>query len=530
MYTVLIVEDEMLVRLGIKSSVRWEKYRMTVVADVPDGDSAWGIYVREKPDVVITDLRMPGMSGMELISRIRKTDKDTRIVILTCLEEFDLVRKALSYGVSDYLLKLTMTQENMEAVLQKVMGELEERNVARLHSDARKNESGAFREKILRNYIVYQMYSEREFEEYARQYALRLHNGSLRLCIMEIDHFDRMKQLYRDDDGEIIRVALMNVLDELLGEGGTGEAAQIRENRYVLVFNCRQENEKRQSDVFALLQGIEQNMKTYFGVSATFALSDIQTGFRSLKGLYEQAARALEQKYYAGSGKVLTLDRLETEQIFHAALSGFLAEIEEMELPFAKEQIGRAGEFSRNAGKGREEAERFFEIFVSRIAYAFHAARGTETAEAAAAAVSELRLAETLEESVGILRAFLRKELEAAAEKSAFSHEIQKALLFMGENYKRELTLDGVAKHVNLSPNYFSNVFKKETGKNLTEYLANLRIEAAKRLLRGTDLKSYQIAVEVGFAESTYFSRVFKKMTGMSPNEYRDGVPYKRKP
>lgn len=119
MYRVLIAEDEVFVRLGIKMSVEWEKMGMQVIADAANGQQAWDIYEKEHPDIILTDIKMPVMDGMALIRRIRERDKETRIVILSCLEEFQLVREAISMGVSDYILKLTMTPEDMEKILQK---------------------------------------------------------------------------------------------------------------------------------------------------------------------------------------------------------------------------------------------------------------------------------------------------------------------------------------------------------------------------------------------------------------------------
>lgn len=99
MYHVLIVEDEMLVRMGIKNSINWSKFGMEVIADVSDGKAAWEIYERESPDLGITDIKRPVMDGMELITKIRDKDNHTKMLILSCLEEFELARKAATLGV-----------------------------------------------------------------------------------------------------------------------------------------------------------------------------------------------------------------------------------------------------------------------------------------------------------------------------------------------------------------------------------------------------------------------------------------------
>lgn len=142
MYRVLIVEDELFVRLGIKMSVEWEALDMEVIADVSNGEQAWEVYVREEPDIILTDLKMPIMDGMELIRRVREKSDRTRIIILSCLEEFALVRESISMDVTDYILKLTMTREDMEKVLDKARTELEALKRAQERPAFRRKSSG----------------------------------------------------------------------------------------------------------------------------------------------------------------------------------------------------------------------------------------------------------------------------------------------------------------------------------------------------------------------------------------------------
>ena len=123
---VLIVEDEVLVREGLKSVIGWDKLGMEVVGDAANGRQALEIYERERPDIVLTDIRMPVMDGLELIARIREEDKKTGIVILTCYEEFGYLQEALRMGVSDYILKLKMKPAEIEAAMAKVKKKLDE--------------------------------------------------------------------------------------------------------------------------------------------------------------------------------------------------------------------------------------------------------------------------------------------------------------------------------------------------------------------------------------------------------------------
>ena len=119
MYQVIIAEDEFFVRLGIKNSVSWEKYNMQVVCDAGNGAEALRAIQKSCPDVLITDLLMPGMGGQQLIESVRDAGLEPYIIVITCLEEFKTLQKMMSLGVRDYLLKATMTEAEIQASLQK---------------------------------------------------------------------------------------------------------------------------------------------------------------------------------------------------------------------------------------------------------------------------------------------------------------------------------------------------------------------------------------------------------------------------
>ena len=125
MYKVMIVEDEMIVRAGIRMTVDWAALDLELVLEAGNGAAAWESYREQRPDIIITDLKMPVMDGMTLIQKIREFDQDTRIIILSNLEEFNMIRQAITLNVSDYLLKLTMTKEDIHRVLGKVKQEIQ---------------------------------------------------------------------------------------------------------------------------------------------------------------------------------------------------------------------------------------------------------------------------------------------------------------------------------------------------------------------------------------------------------------------
>ena len=223
MYSVMIAEDEMLVRLGLKNSVDWGKFNMKVIADVADGKAAWETYERDRPNLIITDLKMPILGGMELIERIRENDNKTVIIILSCIEEFDLVRKAMSLEVMGYISKLTMTEEETEAILgkaQKVLDKLDESDSLKAYSAI---DTDIIKEKLIKNYLLNHITSAEEFKTQIAKLNLRLNQARLLLCILEIDHYNMLQRKNSDENGQFIKFSMLNVLNELLSNSGRGE-------------------------------------------------------------------------------------------------------------------------------------------------------------------------------------------------------------------------------------------------------------------------------------------------------------------
>jgi len=210
MYRVLIAEDEVFVRLGLKMSVEWEKMDMRVIADAANGQQAWDIYEKEHPDIILTDIRMPVMDGMELIRRIRERDRETRIVILSCLEEFQLVREAISMGVSDYILKLTMTPEDMEKILQKVRTELESIRGSRKEQGEVSPEE---KKRVLLDFFYYDSYDMESVKRRLERLALPFGQKNLLMAILEVDNYGRLQSRFKDEYGLLVSSAISNVLN-----------------------------------------------------------------------------------------------------------------------------------------------------------------------------------------------------------------------------------------------------------------------------------------------------------------------------
>ena len=526
MFTVLIVEDEMLVRLGLKNLMEWERFDMRVIADVANGQAAWEVYEKERPDIIITDLKMPVMDGMELISKIREKDKATRIIILSCVGEFEMAQKAMSMGVSDYILKLSMTEEDIGRVLGKIQQELSLKGSGSKNGeDFDAGHISVLKEGTLKDFLFYNILSAEQFADKAAKYGLRLRPRHMVLCMMEIDRYEGLKARFKDEDGKLIKLSILNVLDEILDKWNRGDIFFDNHRHYVLIFSFHDLSSEQaiRQETFSILNNIKSFFEKYFDNSVTFGISGIKSGFDALEAMYREALAALNKKYFKGTGSLLYPGEEDFKPVI-AEKTGSLRNLQEI-----SGLLGESGfhEYQKSIDvflKGTPETAGQFKEFFYRlmewILYAIHS-RESFLSGHIQPYLLNMQEGDTLEADVACFGLFVEGLQENAGEHKSYSMEITEALRFIRDNYAGELSLKEVADRISLSPGYLSSLFKKELKVNFIEYLNEYRIEKAKVLLTGTYLKSYEISEKVGFSDSTYFSKVFKKITGMGTDEFR---------
>ena len=234
MYTVLLAEDEPLVRMGIKSMVDWEKLGMRVCAECSDGAEALQTCRRLKPDLIITDLKMPVMDGMSLIRAVRAEDARTRILVLTCLEDFDAARQAIEFDVSGYVMKLSCTVEKLTDILRRVRGELDS-----LSARERRPEEvdlQPIRESMFFDYVRYRSLDCAHFLKGMQSMGMAVRQGRLSLTVMRLMEYERF--LEKDPGGRTLRTMVLGLVRLALRDSDRWECYCDYPGEYVLLFAC----------------------------------------------------------------------------------------------------------------------------------------------------------------------------------------------------------------------------------------------------------------------------------------------------
>ncbi|MEY8355796.1 response regulator [Lachnospiraceae bacterium 54-53] len=532
MKKVMIVDDEVLVRLGIQSLIKWENYGYRIVCDASDGEEALQKIRQYEPDIVLTDLKMSPIDGFELISGCREKYPHIQFIVLSSYNDFDNVRSAMKLGAFDYVFKLTVKPEELLKIMDEASaaGKAPEPGpdtaiVADRNMDVIKK--GLFR-KILNSETFLNKYMEE-----LKKLPLHVDFGQT-FCILSItiDDFRIMRKKGDFMDPELLIFTMENIIGELFGRHHKAEVFQWGEFDFAVAVNQGEE-----ADYSAFLAAMEKEFgifvncaRQYYGLEVSGAVSRGFTGVDGLKAAMAQNRETLERRFFSEPGKLHPYERIIKEKAvlppeFHSSVLERLA---------AEHDFYGIGRFLEEFFDFLKEKEQWnpSEIrYLLRKAYGALAVSFTRHSTDIdmfldknglnmESAVSDYTFLDRIRQSVLALAEQYKKEYESASGRIC-RREIAEAKSYARSHMKEELPVTEIAAMVNMSGSYFSHVFKREEGISFVEYVYRVRMEHAGHLLKSSDLKVNEIADEVGIFNPNYFSTQFKRFTGQSPLEYR---------
>ncbi len=519
LYKVFFVEDEAVTREGIRDNVDWHASGFEFCGEAADGEMALPLLRTVKPDVLITDIKMPFMDGLQLSKIIRERMPWVKIIILSGHDEFEYAQQAIKLGVTDYLLK-PITVQNLQNALQKLTVQLdrereEQANLKKLQEQVEENRS-TLRERFLFKLIVGAV-SPIEITETGQMLGLDLTARHYLVLILKIALNDVTEQ-YEHEEYRQIQNTVMELIEKnpdifslkrdwgdlvLIMKGNTPE--YLEEERDFLLDQIRREVGKTR---YKLTVGVGTAKRQPPDICQSFveALAHLQNSLNGDGGLNH----AFEQ------AELLKMDKSAVESYLHSGVKGDFDE-------FFGEYIKPLGE---TALKSNLIKNYIFADVVLAIAKLVNDLGGDvekviPELNSMEIIMSNIKTAEQLREQVCkiITTALAYRDSQP---KGQHTDLIRQAKEFLEQHYTDpDLSLTEVAARVNLSASHFSVVFSQETGHTFKECLTDIRINKAKELLRMTGLRSADIAYQVGYNDPHYFSSVFKKHTGLSPSEFR---------
>lgn len=511
---VLIVDDEVLVRIGIRHSVPWEENELEVVGEASDGKQCMEMVERMNPDLLILDINMPELNGIEVLKQLKQREYDGKIIILTCYEELEYARQAMKYGASDYVLKTSITENGLLQAIQELVFEERTPNGASLERTG-----GAEQELV------------KILQGYSKQYDLLPLSANYLYCIScTVLHIDQVLERYETKGSALFYTSLHSIFRQVLGR--IKEQVMINyQSDEIVIFVSFRENPGEQECMLLireLTKQLSNVLQEYLQVEAIIGISSVKYSLSKIKEAYEEAGQAKRNKFIDSDRAVFYFHAAPQNKEEQETIKEYEHTIREQLSDHKYEQLQETlfdyVQFMRKSGTSDVCAVRKFLGDIGKIMQS-NEKMWEENYE------EKVGNTTTLEEAESILYGMLNQVCDSKEDEEAdFTHNylIRRADEYILNNYKNNISLSSLAAHLQLSESYTSRLFNKHKGVNLPAYINDLRIQGAKELLLTTNQKIYEIAEEVGFASVTALHIAFRKSQGMSPAEYRNHTKDKK--
>ncbi|THF73796.1 response regulator [Cohnella fermenti] len=533
MFRVIIADDEFDIRQGLKRVIDWYAEGFVIVGEAEDGDEALELYKKERPNLLITDIKMPGMNGLQLSRSVKELDPDAQIIILSGYDDFAYAKTAIQHGVSSYLLK-PVDEDELRGVLAGIKQKLEDEWSIRYEERRRdKWVHDYFFQKLVRGEAI-----REDVAETMRWQAL-LERHYFRVLLVELADYGDMLLELRESDIHLIRFAVRNILEDTVktfgGDGGRGNGNgdgngivfEESELRFGILLVGRDE-ELGNEAIAPLLRQIVDFTRDYAKAKVMVGAGTTVGHASAIVRSCELAKAALGKAFFDPHEQIFADEQLQrfvpawslewqadrlreavargSRDGWEAELRALFRELEERSatlgairsaivfaiLPLSRLVIEHEGDWKRLYADRYGDADWIAEL------------RSREEAARELAALCE-----------GISE-FLRKTREAPP-----ASEIAGIVAYIRGHYWEDINLKKIAGMFYITSGYLGQLFKKETGKYFNDYINEIRVEEAKKLLRDPRWSIADIAEKVGYKNTNHLYLHFRNYAGISPGDYR---------
>lgn len=508
MIKILLVDDEILAIEYLKSLVEWEQYGYQIVGQAMNGYQALEIFKEERPDIIISDIKMPGMDGLELTKNLKQSNTRVKIILVSAYKDFEYAQKGFEYGVQNYLLKHELCEEKILQELDKVSQILEEEKV---------------KEKITKQHFAKQLIQDDGNK-------INIQNIGNRFFLMMINKRDIfLDGKWLEMDWEAREKADMREILELSDENIFYlTELELTSRTFVVLYGIDGIHskglieEKIRKKAESVVLWLNHHTITTFNVlySKEITKKEIATTFRNMSKWIRNMIFYTKNNSISVEELLLYQDQIkiswhEWETDIKQALYDENQKVED-KIQFVFEwfrmQLGTKGllrELCYFLEKLKQEIEEKEVIVCYENTSINHTIFDIEA--------YYKRCFGYLQEQI------MQKENEN------YSKQIQEILHYIRKNYSQEISLESLGEAFHMNGVYLGQIFKQEVGMTFLKYLTNYRVKIAKELLTKENLNISEVSIRVGYKTSQYFSRIFLKAEGIKPQEYKNGTKGKKK-
>ncbi|QAY66038.1 response regulator transcription factor [Paenibacillus protaetiae] len=513
MYRILLVDDERIILEGISTMVNWQSQGAELAGTARNGIEALDLMEKLKPDIVISDIKMPGMDGLQLVEKAYELFPGTGFILLSGFSEFDYARKAMQYGVKHYLLKPCNENVILEALQELITGLEGKRHREQFMQGLQQELAKVLphaKEQFLKELVTNKTYGQRDWDDYRRLFRIEVEKEQVQLILFQPEGEYEYEHLF----------AIKNIAEDLLGKSivllGTtigGQALLLLKESY------------RQEWLFEKLQLIKETFIRFYKQDSTIAVS-APSLITDARFMYRETMECLDYRFYFGEGTIIS-----KKDIAHVESAPAMDyDDEKLALHLKSGNWDGAGQelelFFQELAGSRMDAVMTRSYLMTLLITIARQSRPEEMGRYMQL-ITKLDEQHTLKASQQFVTD-IAKAVAAAnhqTQKTKHSSIIERMIEVVNENIGDELlSLNWVASEtLYMNADYLGKLFKKETGEKFSNFVMRQRIEKAVQLIEAAeDVKVFELAEQLGFGDNPqYFSQVFKKYTGQTPSEYR---------
>ncbi|THE12832.1 response regulator [Bacillus timonensis] len=534
MYEVVLVDDDVIVTQFLKRYIPWEEHGFKVVASFQDSHSALEYLLENTYDVLVTDIGMPKLNGIELIEQLKKSKSNSYHIILSCHDEFRYAQQAFKLEVFDYILKETMEETNIIALLGRLKEKLDQEQFTRnQHLKVTKflernnmTLKSKFIEKLMKEQNITKDGWWKEQEELLK---LNFSDKYFTPILCFIDRYQEAINHYENETS--LQFSINNLLEEIF-TAKDQQDVQIffTQGKFLILlpmkYNTR---EKTKHQIEAILKELHETIYAGFEVSITSVIGELNVKEQSLLESMRILLKNKEQRFYYKYNSIQNFYPISytRDSIFQDYVE-ISQTIKELILKDKKDQILEC--ISQQLKQIREKKYSPDSIkdwaikLIIDIKLSLHALNHFERQSVVITIADQvIQYVETFEHLEYVLADICEKFLEQirSTNLTTRNEDILKAQKFVQTHIGAKISLKDVAAHLHLNSSYFSRMYKKETGEGFVEYVTKTKMTKAIELLEHSTKSIEQIAFELGFENKSYFSKTFKKYFGMTPGDYK---------
>jgi two-component system response regulator YesN len=534
LYKFLLVDDDDLIREEIRDNIWWDNYGFQFIGGCPDGKQAVNAIEKNHPDVILTDICMPFLDGLELAKYVSERFPKVKVIILTGYDRFDYAQQAIKFNVNDFLLK-PITPDELIKLLQKLKKELDcERSFDKDIGELRKkiNESFPVLKERFLNKLINKRLDETEIQNKISYFSPGFKYENYLVIVLDIDNSDEIQLHNGEEYYGILSMKIYNICTRILHANKiTAELFYNNDGYMIMILNYNPGQEIDEARIF-LAENIRKSIEENCGCTVTLGIGTECKNVTDLPLSYQKSLTALEYRFQFGCNQVINYTDLnQTRSIQHAMKREWIKEIinalKTQDIAVTKDIIKKMIEDIRQSNFPIDKCYVYIQkliVFIYTILEDLNIEEKLIFGEIKNP-FEYIKQCKTIEKIEEWLSGVADKINKSITEKK-FDSKLQKINLakqFIDGQYNKDgLTLSSICRHLCMCKSKFSLIFKKYTGRTFKEYLTMVRLEKSKELLRTTNMKFYEIADFVGFKDPHYFTHIFKKIVKMTPSQFKE--------